>query len=126
MVAYELTNLPNAQTVDHTLARDRLDPGRSRQIWHEQNRDGLPDGTMVQWQDRPWLLWGACAFRWTHDGYVDAAARERLPRQATVLTPRCTVRVLRAGYRPLVHETVGSSLPCTLPEKTTEGKAARA
>ncbi|MFF0630275.1 hypothetical protein [Streptomyces sp. NPDC004296] len=118
--AYQLTELPSAQTVDEALARDRLDPGRSCQIWHEQDKDGLPDGTMLQWQGSPWLVWGARVFRWTHDGYVNAADRKDLPQQATVLTPQCTVRVLCSGYQPLVHETVGSSFPCASPQKAIE------
>ncbi|WP_199836242.1 hypothetical protein [Streptomyces sp. NRRL F-4489] len=123
MTAYGLNHLPSAHTIDHALARDRLDPGRSRQIRHDQDRDALPDGTMIQWQDAPWLVWGARIFRWTHDGYTEAVTRHSLPQQATVLTPRCTVRVLQAGYRPLVHETVGSSCPTA--KEATEEKAAR-
>lgn len=124
MAAFGLTDLPSAQTIDHTLARDRIDPGSSRQIWHEQAQSALPDGTMIQWQGCPWLVWGARVFQWTHDGYVDAAARQDLPRHVTVLTPRCTVRVLGKGYRPLVHETVGSSCPpAPLEGAAAEGKA---
>jgi hypothetical protein len=40
---------------------------------------------------------------WSPTGYVDG--RPRFDADVVVLTPRCTVNVMGAGYRPVVHES---------------------
>jgi hypothetical protein len=91
--------LPPADTVDRVLHRDRLD-GAARRTWLATAAE-LPDGTYVDAGGRAWLLLGDRMLAWSAGGYVDPRARPR--GDVTVITPRCTVRVLAAGYRPLVH-----------------------
>ena len=95
---------PNgAQAMNARLHADRLaGPGQRRT--HEAPLDGLPDGVMVDLDARPWLVLGPSLLAWSHGGYL--ARRDRPARTlATVLTPRATVAVLAAGYRPVLHPT---------------------
>jgi hypothetical protein len=95
---------PNgAQDMNNRLHADRL-AGRGKQRTYQAPLDGLPDGAMAELDGRPWLVLGPHLFAWSHGGY-----RERQPRprgaDVTVLTPRATVAVLAAGYRPVLHPT---------------------
>ena len=78
-----------------TGARERAPLGR------------LPDGTFValDGDPRPLLVLGDALLVWHPHGYGD-----RIPRShgaAEVLTPESTVQALRAGYRPVLHPSVG-------------------
>ena len=56
----------------------------------------------------PWLVSGGGLLAWTPGGYLD----RRTPRPGTavsVITPRATVAVLAAGYRPVLHPTAGTA-----------------
>jgi hypothetical protein len=102
------------EAMDRRLQGERLvAPGRHRT--YVDRLDRLPDGAMVQIEERPWLVRGAQLLAWTPGGYT-----ERRPRpgpgpvstgaglaRVTVLTPRPTVATLRAGYRPVLHPSAG-------------------
>lgn len=96
---------PNgAQAMDARLHADRLTgPGQRRT--HRAPMDSLPDGAMVELDGRPWLVLGSSLLAWSHGGYTGRRDRPR-DGLATVLTPRATVAVLAAGYRPVLHPTV--------------------
>ena len=49
----------------------------------------------------PWLVLSSALLRWTAAGYADRAIRPTR-RRAVVITPPSLVKVLRAGWRPLV------------------------
>jgi hypothetical protein len=96
-----------ADDLDRVLHSERLTPGRRKRV-HEEALADLPDGTMIREDGVPWLVWRDTLLAWTPGGY--AASRPRRGRApVTVLTPRSTVAVLRAGYDPIVHPscTVG-------------------
>jgi hypothetical protein len=48
--------------------------------------------------DAPFLVFGGKLLAWTPGGYRPAAGTT-----VTVITPRVTVAVLAAGYRPVIH-----------------------
>jgi len=63
----------------------------------------LPDGAMIAWDGAAWLVLGSTLRPWSHQGYgaaVDAPAEA-----VTVLTPPTTVAAMRAGWRPLLHDS---------------------
>jgi hypothetical protein len=63
----------------------------------------LPDGAFVLRDGDPWLVLGDELLRWTPGGYTDRGSR---PHEATVITPRTTLEVLRAGWNgdvPFLH-----------------------
>lgn len=66
----------------------------------------LPDGTVIAVEGRPFALRNGKLLPWSFGGY---GALARLPENArlTLLTPPAMVNVLRAGYRPVWHESAG-------------------
>jgi hypothetical protein len=103
-LATGMAGIPYAREIDAVLSRDRL-ASDGTQVRYAASGADLPDGTVIRWQDEPWLVWSGVALRWTFDGYRDLVPRADLPESVTVLTPRSTTAVLLAGYRPMVHET---------------------
>jgi hypothetical protein len=69
----------------------------------------LPDGALVDLDGHAWLVADHRMLRWSFDGY-DAARDVEPDASAWVLTPRTTVTVLRAGYRPHLHASAVEQL----------------
>jgi hypothetical protein len=93
--------LPGAPEIDARLHADRLaGPGVRRT--YRAPLAGLPCGTTVDLGGAPWLVHDGRLLAWTPGGYrqrpVEAPAGP-----VTVITPRATVAVLAAGYRPVLH-----------------------
>jgi hypothetical protein len=88
-----------APAIDAGLHADRLrEPGVRRTFTAEASE--LPDGAMAEIDGQYWLAFGGQLLAWSPGGYG-----ERRPARGpvTVITPRATVAVLAAGYRPIVH-----------------------
>ncbi|HEY6522853.1 MAG TPA: hypothetical protein VIY10_03735 [Solirubrobacteraceae bacterium] len=104
-----------ADAMDDQLHAERVDPETRAQRHHELPFDGLPDGTFVLWDERPWLVLGDQLLEWTPAGYV--AERRARPRgePGVVLTPPSLVDVLRSGWAPatvpFLHPTARSDSP---------------
>jgi hypothetical protein len=88
---------PSADSIDLQLHADRLDHKRKRT--YRDDLKNLPDGTYVALDGRAWLVWDSGLFAWADAGY-DARQPRRNLRDVEVLTPRSTVAILSAGYRP--------------------------
>jgi|SRR5579863_6348653 len=93
--------MPGVAEIDATMHADRLvRPGVRRS--YTAALSSLPDGVMVSIGGEPFLVFGRELLAWTPGGYrpaVDLAAGPTV----TVITPRATVAVLAAGYRPVIH-----------------------
>ncbi|MBL4927101.1 hypothetical protein [Fuscibacter oryzae] len=83
--------------IDAALHLARLGP---RQVRPAQ---GLPDGSMVLWQNRPHLVLDKTLLPWSPLGYE--AARPWIDSQVCVLTPAPLIAVLAAGWQPAIHPT---------------------
>ena len=94
-----------ADPMDRTLHAARVTgrrPGRA----YDAPVATLPDGTFVDVDGVPWLLWGGELLAWTPASY---AGRRPLPAgDVTVLTPAPTVAAIRAGYVPFVHPSAAA------------------
>ncbi|MEM6375810.1 MAG: hypothetical protein AAF686_06175 [Pseudomonadota bacterium] len=88
--------------LDRRLHQDRVTRKRE-QIRFEAPIETLPDGTMILYQQHPYLVYRDALMRYTPEGYSDRVKRPT--EMATVLTPRCTVATLAQGYAPELHET---------------------
>jgi hypothetical protein len=92
-----------AQAMNERLHADRLvSPGVRRT--GQAPLDALPDGTMIDLDGAPWLVLGDRLLAWSHGGYRTERDRPG-GTEVTVLTPRATVAVLAAGYRPVLHDS---------------------
>jgi hypothetical protein len=105
--AHGLETLPRAAEVDNRLHQARVAHDKAQVRTRARLRD-LPDGAIASFPEEPetaWLIWQGSLHRWSHEGYGDRrpiAADE----EVTVLTPEPTLRVLAAGYQPMVHSSV--------------------
>ncbi|MHA3702075.1 hypothetical protein ACXR2U_07800 [Jatrophihabitans sp. YIM 134969] len=96
--AFGLDHLPSAGELDARLHADRLVDRDHRRTFTSRLAE-LPDGTVVEVDGGWWLVAGAHLRRWSFGGYLEARDRAGIDRPVTVVTPRATVEVLRAGYR---------------------------
>ena len=97
--------LPKADEMDRVLHAERLDAGGAKRT-DRAALASLPDGTMVEHQSRPHLLWEGKLRPWSFVGYapgVDVAPAT----EVTVLTPPSIVRAIRSGFLPQVAASVG-------------------
>ena len=94
-----------AVAMDRHLHADRLEAGGRHRI-HEAALDDLPDGVVVEHDDRFWLLQGAQLHEWSFGGYVGARDRASFPGVVVVRTPVATVGALRAGFEPVYHASM--------------------
>jgi hypothetical protein len=83
---------------------DRLDGKRKRT--YRDAVAGLPDGAYVALDGAAWLVCGDRLRQWSDAGYARTRARPTRG-EVDVLTPRCLVGLLAAGYRPMVHPSAG-------------------
>jgi hypothetical protein len=94
-------SLPGVQAIDARLHADRLAGPGMRRSYLAPLAD-LPDGTMIELEDAPFLVLGGGLLAWTPGGYAGRRARPPAG-PVTVITPRATAGVLAAGYRPVIH-----------------------
>jgi hypothetical protein len=90
----------NADAIDDRLHAHRLD-GRAKRTYREDVAN-VPDGTYVAFDGVPSLILGSELLEWSDTGYTNRRARPSRG-EVDVLTPRPTVTVLAAGYRPGIH-----------------------
>jgi hypothetical protein len=96
--------LPGAPEIDARLHADRLAGSGVRRTYRAPLA-GLPSGTMVDIGGAPWLVHDGRLLAWTPGGYRQRPV-EAPGGRVTVITPRATVAVLAAGYRPVLHPSV--------------------
>ncbi len=93
----------NAPAIDANLHTDRLAAPGTRRT-HRARLAELPDGTIIDYHHRPWLVVAGELRAWTPGGYRDRQIPPDSTR-VTVITPRSTVAALAAGYQPVLHPT---------------------
>jgi hypothetical protein len=94
-----------AGDIDRALHLARIESRSRRQVVYRDRLAALPDGVVVMLGGVPGeacLVLGRRLLPWRPDGYGPARWRPR-DAEVTVLTPRPSVAVLAAGYRPLLH-----------------------
>jgi len=95
---------PTADEIDRRLHVERLAPDHSKRSFLA-GLDELPDGvfvTVAASGEQACLVWGDHLLAWSPGSFGE---RRRRPKgeEAKVLTPKSTVRTIRAGYAPEIH-----------------------
>jgi len=98
---------PGVQAIDARLHADRLTGPGVRRTYQAPVAE-LPDGAMVEVEGAPFLLHDGRLMAWTPGGYRSRPAPVP-PGEVTVITPRATVAVLAAGYRPVIHASASDA-----------------
>ena len=85
----------SAAGIDQALHAARLNTDNSQRTW-QASLAVLPEGTMVEHEGEPVLLWRGRQWRWSFDGYnpLSPALANRV---VTVLTPEPIVALLSNG-----------------------------
>jgi len=96
---------PPIATVDQVLHAERIDSNGQKVKWRERLAL-LPEGTMVAVDDGAALWWRGRLLCWSFDGYGPISMG--MPEDVWVLTPRSIVAAMKAGYRPVVHESANA------------------
>ncbi|WP_254054600.1 hypothetical protein [Roseovarius sp. EL26] len=94
------------KSIDRHMHQDRVSRTRA-QIRHSASLNTLPDGTFILYDMQPHLVWGPDLLCYTPERYSNRFKRPSID-EATVMTPRATLAVLHAGYRPALHPTATS------------------
>ncbi len=94
----------SAAAMDKALHAQRLD-GRAKRL-HRRNIDTLPDAAMIVLGGEPFAVRSQRLLAWTPRGYDRSRHRPR-GRPVEVLTPPAILAVLRRGYAPQWHPSVG-------------------
>ena len=95
-----------ATDMDAVLHRERLEGRKKRLHALPMPLQQLPDGTMIQSGTESYLMVQGRALLWSPGGYREI--RNALA-GAMLLTPPSTLRAFGAGYRPVLHESVGDA-----------------
>jgi len=98
-------DLPSVAVMDGVLHGERLD-GKAKRL-HPLPRPlaALPDGAMLEADGAAFTIAQGRAHFWSPVGYRAAGA----PVNARLLTPPSTMRALAAGYRPVLHPSLGAA-----------------
>jgi hypothetical protein len=97
---------PRVDPMDRRLHADRLDGRVQRR--HAAAWPNLPTGAFVLVGATPALVLSDRLVPWSAAAASYGASLDRPSRgDATVLTPRATVEVLRHGYQPAIHPSAG-------------------
>jgi hypothetical protein len=97
---------PTANEIDNQLHTERVASDRSKGVFMG-NLDELPDGvfvTIAALGGMAFLVRGDHLLAWSPAGYIE---RRRRPKgeEVKVLTPKSTVKAIRAGYVPEIHHS---------------------
>jgi hypothetical protein len=96
---------PTVDPMDRRLHDERVEDRRQRR--HEMSCVDLPPGAFVAIGETSALVLEDRLVPWSAAGYGAVIDRPATG-NASLLTPVATVEVLRHGYRPVLHPTVGA------------------
>lgn len=97
---------PGAAEIDSVLHGERLDGRRRRLHPLPDAATALPEGSFVQAGAQSLLVARRRLWPWSPAGYGAAVTP---PSALMLLTPPSTVAALAAGYRPVLHPSLGRS-----------------
>jgi hypothetical protein len=97
---YNFTEKTSIREIDKILHKERMDRDGLK-VSFEESVKKLPNGTFVQRNGQPWLVFNHSLFLWTPFGYEKGIVLPEV-KKLSVLTPRSVVNAFRAGYAPQV------------------------
>lgn len=98
---------PTAGEIDAALHGERLASGGPLIGLAAGDIASLPEGAMLSLGERCFAKHRRALRAWTFGGYAgDAHPVDALPDASRFVTPRATIAVLKAGYRPVWHPSI--------------------
>lgn len=103
------TAMPKVAEIDGRLHAERLAAGATPRPLTETEVRALPDGAVVAFGSKAFAMKDGALLPWSFSGYgAPPPSCRSLPAGATLITPPATVAALRAGYRPIWHDSAGA------------------
>lgn len=100
---------PKAEGIDRRLHAERLASGGKRLGLDAAELGALPDGAMIARGDNAFAIKDGKARPWSFDGYGAGHSLDHFGRNGfALLTPPTKLAVLRAGYEPVWHPSIGT------------------
>lgn len=120
-----LPTAAEAGELDALLHAERAWPGKFRQRTWIATVAELPNGAMIEADDRILLVAGDRLLEWSFQGYRNAIeTRELDGRSVTVLTPKTNVSALMGGYQPGIHASAHALLAASSDRESIFSKVA--
>ncbi|KKO44305.1 hypothetical protein WG68_15865 [Arsukibacterium ikkense] len=91
----------SVQQIDNVLHKERVAKG-AQKVTYTDRLSNLPDGTFVEIDRNPYLLWNNTLCQWSPDGYTSAYCNSLAIDDVVVLTPRSIVTMYAQGLVPQV------------------------
>ena len=85
--------------LDDVLHRERISKTPVMQLPGE-----LPDGVLVEYENKPYLMYAGKIWEWSFAGYFTASIIP-IAKPVKVITPPSTVRAIAAGFSPGMHHS---------------------
>lgn len=102
--SHEGNRVPFADEIDAELHRTRIG-GRGEKLTYVESLDSLPNGCFVEIERSAWLVWDQALVLWAPERYLRKDPRPS-GLEVRVLTPEPSVRCLRQGYVPEIHNSL--------------------
>jgi hypothetical protein len=97
---------PRADDMDRMIHADMVERGGGKKTYGAM-LSALPDGVFIEHAGRPYLVRAGRLLAWSFARYGSALGLDPST-TIRVLTPESLVRVIRAGFAPLVHASAGA------------------
>lgn len=92
----------SVQQIDDVLHKERVTKG-AKKVTYTAHLADLPNGTFVEFDDKPHLLWDKALYQWSPEGYKKSDVAVLAIGSVTVLTPRSVVNIYNHGFLPELH-----------------------
>ena len=99
---------PRATEIDARLHGERLASGGTPQGVGKAEMERLPEGAMICAGDRAFALHRGRLREWSFDGWrSESVEPAELGTDVKLITPQTTIAVLKSGFRPIWHPSIG-------------------
>ena len=95
---YKFSDKTSISEIDKILHAERINPDGTKKISRE-HLNNLPDGTLISFEEKPYLLFKKHLYLWTPYGYEKQNVMS-INGKVNVLTPLSIVNTFHAGYVP--------------------------
>jgi hypothetical protein len=90
--------------IDDIIHQERIN-AKKQKVTYKHSLTDLPDGTMILFEDQPYLITEKRIHLWTPFGYKESVPKPKAV-VVNVLTPYSIVNAFRSGYAPQIATSV--------------------
>ncbi len=95
---------PPIRKIDAQLHLERMTSDKQK-VTFTRKLSSLPQGTLIEYRNKPHLVFGNRLLRWSFSGYSEVKFVPDDSEPVTVLTPKSIVRLFSKGFSPQIHQS---------------------